>query len=112
MRDVKYLYKRDNAKYMHKTSLDRIDPQGDYTLENCRFIEFSENVSRAQRVLRGIVRRANPVSQLGLNGDIIKTYPSQLEAQRQTGIKHQNISKVVKGVNKTAGGYKWLSYVT
>lgn len=38
------LWNRDNAAVMQKPSLDRIDPSKGYTLENCRFREWMENV--------------------------------------------------------------------
>ena len=40
------LWNRDRGDFMLKPSLDRIDPDGDYCFENCRFMEFSVNVSR------------------------------------------------------------------
>ena len=45
------------------------------------------------------------------DGDVlIKIYPSTIEAERQTQIHHGSISKVCKGVRKTAGGYIWKYY--
>jgi len=43
MKEVKTLYFRDNAKDMDRPSIDRVDPEGDYTFWNCRFLELSEN---------------------------------------------------------------------
>jgi hypothetical protein len=45
--DIKNLWFRDKAYLMKRPSIDRIDPKGDYTLENCRYIEHSENARRA-----------------------------------------------------------------
>jgi len=38
---------------------------------------------------------------------LIKTYPSIMEAGRETGIQFKNIHKVCCGGRKTAGGYAW-----
>lgn len=41
------LWKRDRANDQIRPSIDRIDSDKHYCLENCRFIELSENISRA-----------------------------------------------------------------
>jgi len=41
--DAEFLWKRDHAAGMARPSLDRIDPDKNYTVGNCRFIEFHEN---------------------------------------------------------------------
>lgn len=46
--DLKTLWERDGAASMVKASIDRINSDGHYTVENCRFIEQSENSKRAQ----------------------------------------------------------------
>lgn len=50
--------------------------------------------------------KKNPVAQIS-NGEIIAVYPSIVEAEKATGIKQQNISKVVRGLRKTTSGYQW-----
>lgn len=47
------------------------------------------------------------VLQYTLNGDLVNEYPSTQEAQRQTGIKYQNILRCCNGKRKSAGGFKW-----
>lgn len=42
------LWWRDNAENMKSPTIDRKDNDGDYTFENCRFIERSENSRRAR----------------------------------------------------------------
>lgn len=41
--DVKFLYERDNGHLLIKASVDRLDNNKHYTLDNCRVIEHSEN---------------------------------------------------------------------
>ena len=45
----KMLWFRDDAENLESPSIDRIDPTKGYTVDNCRFIERSENSARAQR---------------------------------------------------------------
>jgi len=44
-----YLWKRDNAHLLSRPSLDRKNPKLNYTVRNCRFIEFVENSGRSRR---------------------------------------------------------------
>ena len=44
---------------------------------------------------------------LSVNGKHINTYPSTREAERQTGIACEQISRVCKGKNHHAGGFLW-----
>jgi hypothetical protein len=44
--DMQFLWVRDNAATMNKPSIDRKDPAGDYTLDNCRFLERNLNSKR------------------------------------------------------------------
>jgi len=43
---LKFLWERDQAYLLRQPSIDRINPLGDYTLENCRYIELVDNVRR------------------------------------------------------------------
>ena len=43
LEDFKTLWFKDKAYLMMRPSIDRIDSKGDYILDNCRFIELTEN---------------------------------------------------------------------
>jgi len=47
-RELKILWYRDRAYELKKPSIDRLDSAKDYTFDNCRYIEFGENVKRAR----------------------------------------------------------------
>lgn len=46
LQDLKFLWNRDKASDMKWPSIDRIDSSSNYQLDNCRYIEQSENVKR------------------------------------------------------------------
>ena len=84
LEQVRELFKRDNAFEMNKPSLDRIDSDGHYSLENCRFIENKENSLRATR---------KPVIQYDLGYNFIKKHNSIKEAAQSVGATPIEISK-------------------
>lgn len=50
---------------------------------------------------------SHQVIQLSLDNKVIAQYSSMLEAEKQTGIGHGQISQVCSGKRNTAGGYIW-----
>lgn len=40
---------------------------------------------------------------------LLNSFPSLSEAERMTGVSHGNISRVLKGERKTAGGFLWTT---
>jgi len=50
---------------------------------------------------------SSTVHQYNTELEFIATYCSDREASRQTGVAYQNISKVTRGLRKSAGGYFW-----
>lgn len=81
-------------------SIDRKNVKKNYTLKNCRFIEFSENSAKDKR---------KPIFQFKLNGGFIKKWKSQSEASRKLGVSQGNISKCASGSSRFSivGGFIW-----
>jgi hypothetical protein len=76
-------------------TVDRIDSDGNYEPNNVQFITLAENACKELR---------KPVNQYDLEGNFIATYPSTIEAHRQTGIY---VSGACRGKFKQAGGFIW-----
>ena len=98
--DLKMLWLRDKAYLLDQPSIDRIDGGKDYTIENCRYIEFYDNLHRGKR----------PIQQLTLDGKEVRIWGGANEAARALGCWAQNIRSACQGAYKTAQGYKWEYY--
>lgn len=94
--ELKELWFRDKAYLMDKPSIDREDNDGDYTFDNCRFIEMNINSSKD---------KGKTVLQFDLDGKFIREWRSTMEVERK--LKIFSISTVALGKRKTAGGFIW-----
>jgi len=74
------------------------------TLSNLEWVSHQENSIHAYAT--GLCRTVG-VSQYTKDGVHIASFKSIIEAQRATGVPNPNISKVMKGIRSTAGGYIW-----
>ena len=50
---------------------------------------------------------SKPVNQYALDGRLLNTYKSTMEAERQTGVPHQNICNCCLGKRLSAGDFIW-----
>jgi hypothetical protein len=94
--EIKFLMERDGYWNLKKPTLDRINNNGNYCLENCRFIEHFENTGKDQR---------RPILQYDLQGNLVKEYISGRDAAKNTGLNYHQISNSARGIEGT--GFIW-----
>jgi hypothetical protein len=70
--------------------------------------KITTNVDDLQKAIKGGIKKMpRPVVQYSLDGKKIKEYPSALAAEAATGINDSHIGLVVRGIARTAKGFKW-----
>lgn len=99
--EIKELWFRDKAYLMKKPTVDRIDNDGNYCIENCRFLEMSENVRQRN------LKYGKPILQYDLKGNFIKEWSSAVKASKNVGVTNITINAQLKGRLLTAGGFIW-----
>ena len=117
-------YKNANYQTELAPSIDRINPNISYTLQNIQLVTWKDNAQHEHADVSQNIHHRNqkPVNQYDLNGNFIKTFPSIKSALESLGVRNlsgtagiQNVCnhKMVKlkGQNpylaKTYKGYRW-----
>lgn len=81
--------------------------------DNLEWCSGKQNCNHGGHCQRIAIRQTNnpsrsiSVNQFDRDGKFMKQYPSTREAERQTGIACEQISRCCKGKNLHAGGYRW-----
>jgi len=101
--EVKFLWFRDKAWLLKKPSIDREDNDSNYCLNNCRFIELSEN--SVKRHIDNSQYRS--ILQYDLKGNFIKKWRSIKEAGEELEVNKGHISSCARGRRKTCGNFIW-----
>ena len=82
------------------------------TLSNLEWVSVQRNTLHAIEIGLTDPKTRNPamaeVAQLDASGKELRVFMSLHAAGRETGIAWQNISKVCRGIRRTAGGYGWI----
>lgn len=100
--ELEKLWFRDSAYLMEKPSIDREDNDGNYTLENCRYMELSKNVARKTNN-----ENKKSIFQFTKNSVFIKKWDSIIEASTILNIHKSAISKNLNGCSRSSGGFIW-----
>jgi len=92
-----------------KPSIDRINNNKGYSFDNIQIMTWAENKAKGHRDHKSCKLQIDqkPTCQFSLDGKLIKEYPSQSQASRETKIHKVNISKCCLGKREVAGGYRW-----
>ncbi len=96
--DIKFLMKRDDYYNLKKPTIDRKENNGNYILDNCRFIEM--NINRVKD-------RYKSVLQYDLNGNFLREWKSATKIENELKISQSDISRCCNHKRKTAKGFKW-----
>jgi len=97
-KELKFIWFRDNAYNLKKPSIDRINNDGNYELNNCRFIELNRHLSK---------HKSKVVLQSDLNNKFIKEFKSVHNASQKLNIHENAISNCARNETKTSGKFKW-----
>lgn len=74
---------------------------------NLEWCTRRENVNHGTRNKRSGETQSKPVGQYTRSGELVKLWPSTIEAKRQAGFDCGQISRVANGKRKTHKGFIW-----
>ena len=67
---------------------------------------YKEEAS-TQRIRHGLIREANPINMLTLEGEFIQTFMNCKDAALACGLLQNSINRVCLGECKSHGGFRW-----
>ena len=93
----------DDKPYVNHINENKADNRA-LNLEWCT---AKENCNHGTRNERSAKKRSKQVGQYTPNGELVKVWQSNMEAERQAGFSNSHVSQVANGKRKTAYGFIW-----
>lgn len=93
----------DNLPYINHKDENKLNNN----VNNLEWCTCSYNINYGTSITRSKEKKSVSILKLSKNGEILNTYNSISDAEKETGIYNSNIVKCCKGERKTAGGYIW-----
>lgn len=80
-------------------------------LQNLEWCTMSYNVNYGTATIRRARKMGNKIAQYNLKGNLVATYYSSGDAERNTGIAKSAIKDCANGKTSTSGGYIWKKII-
>ena len=93
----------DDKPYVNHINENKTDNRA----VNLEWCTAKENCNHGTRNERSAKKRSKQVGQYTLNGELVKVWQSNMEAERQAGFSNSPVSQVANGKRKTAYGFIW-----
>jgi hypothetical protein len=93
----------ENGKIVNHKNENKVDNRSD----NLEWVTKSQNMRHGTCGARMGMKHWKAVTQMDMNGNIIKEWPCAQHASESLHIHHSQIIGVCKGKGISAGGYRW-----